>query len=270
MTRRLATSIVSRYPQPWRERYEGEVLELVAAAPVRLHDLGELARALIVERARALIEDTDHPGRTAAILVWMQPAAVILFMASAWAIGAGLRNWRGPLPSGVAEAGLVLTQLFCFSFLTTKYVLYRKTKARSRFGGPIFPAWAGFTLLPVLFAGIALGAWGQWAGYGANSFPVAFRLSMSMLIHGMFAAELTSAFWPGAAMLEALGRLAGSDSQIKWARLWIDGCETMSAKGIPSPLVQAQADLAQGQRNREQALEELHKLGYRARFQQPS
>ena len=89
---RLATSIVRRYPQPWRERYEDEVLELVAAAPVRLHDLGELARGLIVERARALIEDADHPKRTARILSSILPAFVITFMVVAWMIGAGLRQ----------------------------------------------------------------------------------------------------------------------------------------------------------------------------------
>jgi hypothetical protein len=265
MRRRLAASLVGLYPLAWRERYEDEVLALIDDSPVRLHDLGELVRGLIVERARALIEDADHPSRTSAILVWMQPAFVIAFMVFAWSIGVGLRTWRGPLPPGFDEAGMVLIQAFYLGFIGTKFVVLRRSKGKSPLG--LFPAWTALMLLPVFFAGIAVATWGRWAGFTADPLPLWLRLSLSLLLCSVFILELTYSFWPGRKMLEAIGRLAGADSQIRWARLWIEGCETMIAQGVPSPLDQAQSQLAEGQRNRESALEQLQRLGYRARFQ---
>jgi hypothetical protein len=92
MLRRLARAIVYRYPPPWRERYADEVLALIEDSPVRFGDLGELVRGLIVERARALIEDADHPRRTGAILGWMQPLFALGCVATGWGIGAILRT----------------------------------------------------------------------------------------------------------------------------------------------------------------------------------
>lgn len=97
MLRRLARSLVMTYPQPWRDRYGDEVLALIEDSPVRFRDLGELVRGLIVERARALIEDADHPTRTPAILASLHPAFVIGFLAAAWVVGLVLRGSFGGL-----------------------------------------------------------------------------------------------------------------------------------------------------------------------------
>lgn len=264
MLRRLARAIVLRYPQPWRERYEDEVLALIDESPARTRDLGELIRGLFVERAMALIEDADHPPRTANLLGALQPLFVIVFMATAWGVGVGLREWPATLPTVVNGIGMGVTIACLFATLVMKFVLLRRH--RWEYGSPIPSPWVGLTLLPFFFVGIVLCAWGGWADLTPASTPPWVRLLIWGFILGAEIAELSSAFWPGRRMLEAIGRLSGADAQIKTARQWVDGCHTMIAKGVPSPLDQAQAQLDEGIRKRELALAQLHQLGYKARF----
>ena len=62
--------------------------------------------------------------------------------------------------------------------------------------------------------------------------------------------------------------LTGSSLQrIKWAQRWVDGCNTMIAQGVPSPLAEAEAQVDRWSRDRETALSRLQQLGYRARFE---
>lgn len=265
MVRRLARAIVLRYPPPWRERYEDEVLALIEDSSVRARDLGELIRGLFVERAKALIEDADHPSRTAWLLGSIQPVFVIVFMTIAWAVGIGLRGWQGAPATGVREIGMGVTVACLFATLVMKIVLLRGP--RLEYERPALPSWAGLTLLPLFFVGIVLCVWAGLAGLMPPPIPPWVRLLSWSFILGVEFAELSSAFWPGRRMLEAIGRLAGADAQIKTARQWVDGCRTMIAKGVPSPLDQAQAQLDEGMRKRELALEQLQQLGYRARFQ---
>lgn len=263
--KRLAASIVRRYPAPWRERYEGEVLGLIDDSPVRLHDLGELMRGLFVERARALIEDSDRPSRTAAILRSLKPMFVITFVGSAAAVGFIFRQWRGPLSPLIGEVGMFgLVAFGLIAMLAQMVAQHRRSVSHQ----PI-PFWATLSVLPLGFAGFALYTWAGWPGSGSGQFPGSgwFRMLTWGLIYINATGHMTSSFWPGAKMLDEIENLAGADRQIKSARIWIEGCETMMAKGVPSPLDQAQAQLAEGERNRELALEELQKLGYRARFQ---
>jgi hypothetical protein len=60
--------------------------------------------------------------------------------------------------------------------------------------------------------------------------------------------------------------LAGSERGIRSAQQLVDGCHGMIAKGVPSPLAEAEAALTKAKRFREDAFERLQALGYRARF----
>lgn len=265
MMRRLAASIVERYPLPWRERYANELLALIEDSPPRVRDLGELVRGLLVERARALIEDADHPARTATILSSMQPVFVIAFMAVASLTGWVLRAWRGPLAPGLSELGIWTIGAFVVAFFVSKVLFWRRQRQTPGFSGTIFPAWAGLALLPILFVGIALTVWGDWAFWTGVPIP-GLRLFFYAWTYGMLAGELSAAFWPGQQMLQAFGRLAWTESQVKSARTWVEGCNTMIAQGVPSPLAEAQAQFNQWSREREAAFAQLQQLGYRARF----
>jgi hypothetical protein len=263
--KRLASFIVRRYPVPWRERYEDEVLALIEDSSLRLHDVGELARGLIVERARALIEDSDRPSRTAAILRSLKPMFVLTFVGSAAASGFILRHWHGPLSPLIGEIGMFGLVAFGLMAMLAQIVSQHRRSVNHQ---PI-PFWATVSVMPLAFVGFVLYTWAGWPGSGSGQFTVSGGLRMLTwgLIYANATGHMTSSIWPGAKMLQEIEKLAGADRQIKLARLWIEGCETMLAKGIPSPLDQAQAQLAEGERNREQALEQMQKLGYRARFQ---
>jgi hypothetical protein len=262
MLRRLARAIVLRHPAPWRERYEAEVLALIEDSPVRPRDLGELVRGLLMERARALIEDADHPTRTARLLGSFQPLFVIVFLTTAWSLGAGLREWAGEQSTVLSEIGMVVAVACVLATLVMKFVLLRGQ--RWDHGRPALPSWAGLMLLPVFFGSIVLCAWGNWAGFTQG--PIWVRLFIWAFIFGAEIADLSSAFWPGRGMLQAIGRLSWAEAQIKTARQWVEGCHTMIEKGIPSPLAEAQAQVDRFSRDRESALAELQQLGYRARF----
>jgi hypothetical protein len=264
MLRRWARAIVLRYPAAWRERYEDEVLALIEDSPLRVRDLGELVRGLIVERVRALIEDADHPARTAKILGLIQPMFVIVFMAMAGGAGLVLRGWLGAPADVVPLIGAVLTLTFTVAGIGAK----RMFLPRDRRGSchPALPAWIGLTLLPVFFAGVVLSTWAGWASYNSSTAMGWLRLFAWAWLYGTLAAELSSAFWPGRRMLEVLGRLSVADANAKSAQQWVDGCHTMIAKGVPSPLDQALAHLDKLTKDRDQVREELQQLGYRARF----
>lgn len=198
MLRRLARALVLKYPQPWRDRYGDEVLELLDDSPVRFSDLGELVRGLIVERARALIEDADHPHRTAAILGWTLPMCVVLFMLFAWGAGAALRTWQAlPQP-------------------------------------PAFDSW--------------------------------INACWNVFYQGFAAGILSAAFWPRRRLLQTLVRIKAVEAALASARTWVDGCRTMIAKGVPSPLDEAQANVDRLSKEREDVMAQLQGLGYRVRF----
>lgn len=264
---RLANRIVQLYPQPWRERYGDEVQSLIEDSPVRFSDLGELARGLVVERARALIEADDRPRRTAAILGALQPTFVIAIICVAWAIGLSMRGWLGRMPDFALAGHAVIVACYGVSVVADYHGRRRGHVDRLP---PRFPAVAGTILLPVLFAGIVLTSWGFWSELrnAGQSTPL-YLWSQALLylfFSGSTLAQISSGFWPGQRMLQALGRLAWVEDQMKWAQLWVDGCNTMIAQGVPSPLAEAQAEVGRWSRERDEALEKLRRLGYRARF----
>jgi hypothetical protein len=257
MLRRLAVALVRNYPRPWREKYAGEVVELLEASPVRVRDVGELARGLALERARELIESDERPGRTAAILTWMNPLFALTFMAMAWGLGRGLLSLTGPW----SEAGADLAGwAVAFSLIEVPLAWSAVWLVRRRRRGPgpsppsslpqppwppRPPGWVSATGLPVLFILITLIAWADLSPWD----------------------WLSSSFLPGSRMLQALARVAGAENQLKSAERWVEGCHTMIAQGVPSPLNEAQALVDRWTAQHAEALEHLHEVGYRARFE---
>jgi hypothetical protein len=282
MLRRLAVALVRNYPRPWREKYAGEVVELLEASPVRVRDVGELARGLALERARELIESDERPGRTAAILTWMNPLFALTFMAMAWGLGRGLLSLTGPW----SEAGADLAGwAVAFSLIEVPLAWSAVWLVRRRRRGPgpsppsslpqppwppRPPGWVSATGLPVLFILFTLIAWADlspWDHPHRPDFVVYLDALWWMWMWGYQIGWLSSSFLPGSRMLQALARVAGAENQLKSAERWVEGCHTMIAQGVPSPLNEAQALVDRWTAQHAEALEHLHEVGYRARFE---
>jgi len=268
MMSRLAIALVHKYPQPWRDRYSDEVLELLRESPARLSDVGELLRGLIVERARALIEDSDHPKRTARILSAMQPLFTLLFTLPAIGLGVTLRS-RRPMPGDIADVVAWGVIIAVFGFIA---ILFRR---RRKVGWsypqlPLFSSSTGLTSLPVVFAGIVLLEWTP-LGVGYRSHEPGWANTLNLLyrlwIYGCGVSSLSSAFWPGRQMLVALGQLEGLEEAVKSAEQWVAGCHEVAALGMAAPLDDAERLLSQRIRERDEVRKQLNALGYRARFE---
>lgn len=79
-------------------------------------------------------------------------------------------------------------------------------------------------------------------------------------------ADLASALWPAQRMLNAFHALHNAEAHNRTNRQWVEDCRTWIAKGVPSPLSEAEAQVARGIRERDAAREQLYAFGYRARF----
>jgi hypothetical protein len=272
MMNRAAAAIVHRYPGPWRERYEAEVLALIEDSPVRFSDLGELVRGLIVERARALIEDADHPRRTAAILGSVHLVFVALLAVWAWSAGVLLRR-AYPLPTPLEFIGPSVKLLWLITFWP---VALRRLLGRSTGPGalesPVFSPRTGLALLPVAFLIMVLVEWTYVPRSSAVLISPAFDYWMSVWMNvwfqGISAGILTASLMPRRRLLQALTQVALLDERIASAQTWVDGCRTMIGLGIASPEEVAQAAADRLRRERDDVMAQLQSLGYRARFRQ--
>jgi hypothetical protein len=70
-------------------------------------------------------------------------------------------------------------------------------------------------------------------------------------------------------MLLTFSELTALEARLRAARQFVDGCHDMIAKGVPSPLADAEAELDRVSRERDTARARLHALGYRARLRLP-
>jgi hypothetical protein len=267
MLSRVAVAIVHRYPQPWRERYGDEVLELLRESPARLSDVSELFRGLIVERVRALIEDSDRPHRTMAILGWTQPLFVVLFVASAVGLGAALRGVQ-QAPEGLGVIVMVTWQL---GFLPPMFIR-RIRQLKGKFPpGPVLSAKSGLLLMPVVFGVIATIEWCYAPGHASEVFSPGTDYWIAVIrnvsYQGFAVAVLSFSFWPRRRLLQALMALAQLETATASAQRWVDGCHEMMGRGFPVPLDEAQSNLDHWLTKRDQAREQLNALGYRARFE---
>ena len=270
MIRRLALNLVRRYPAAWRERYEAEVSALIDDSAVRLGDLGELLRGLITERARELMSAADKPKRTAAVLTWMPAAFMLLFTAAAAALGLALRRVAGPWSAPQEDVFGAIVVVFLFVIATVQFVATVR-HARRPYPKPLVaqsPAWVASLLLPVAFVALVLAAWGEallpWSA--ASSTLWWLHLFTRVYLYWMILGHLTASLWPGRELLHALAELEGSEGWLRVNEAWVVSCREWIAKGVPSPLNDALAQVGYWTTERDAARARLHELGYRARF----
>jgi hypothetical protein len=262
MMTRLARSIVARYPAAWRERYEDEVLALLAEGCVTSRDVVDLARGLLVERSRSVIEPGERPALTATVY---------------WLLLMGLRFLPGVAAVAVTmAAGLWLNQTF----------------------GPA-PTWTGVVGLTSSLLGVALYAWWYWpatkAGIPSNDRMPMPRVQRSLVLIGMFgglvlitwidppdgawqtgiwfyllpgyiASQIRPRFSRSREILWAFGALSTVNSQLKWAHRELNRCRDLRAQGQWAPLIDAEVAVKVLQEERGEIHEVLKRCGYRARF----
>jgi hypothetical protein len=264
---RAAQRLVHRYPRPWRERYEDEVLALFEESPPGFRDVAELTRGLIVERARAALAADDRPGRTLKLLALMRPAVALAAVVMAMTLGYLLRRGQ-PAPAAVVEIATWAYGAFAVLLYPALLWLGRR-QSSSEIGFPLAPAgppWA-VVFLPAFFAIVVALEWGNWGDPTPRNRDWEWVWTiLRTYLHGVMAAYLAAAVLPGRRLLRALMLLNGVEEQLKAAEKWVAGCHEMIALGVPSPLAEAQAELQKWQRERDEALARVQQLGYRARF----
>lgn len=262
---RVARSLVQRYPPAWRERYEDEVLALFEDSPPGWRDVAELVRGLLVERTRALVECTDRPMRTLAIVAHVKIIFSIVFALAAMLIGSVMRLWT---PSAtIAEVGSWLSPLLLLAIMSSRLILLIRQLPPRDFGRPLYPAWLAGTALLVFFVSIVMFQWvAERAPTPLETQLWGLRWFNEFYACGMTSAWLLSDLWPSQRLLQALMHLQAIEGQLGSARAWVTGCHEMIALGVPSPLAEAEALVARWTRERDAARARVEQLGYRARF----
>ena len=271
MLRRLARAIVLRYPQPWRARYEDEILVLIEDSPVRFGDLGELFRGLIVERAKALIEPGDSPRLSAfvfrfiAVVVRIAPSVSLIVGAALLAEVA--RKAVGRPSENVATAGVIVLLTVVIGFYWRAWPARSKNPAVPVYR--LFPASARVVMLAALFVGTFLMQWGAWWSESRPE-PLFFvNRWIRLWVYIMIADHLTSGFWPWRPMLDAFSQYQSAIRDLRWAHMEVDRCRALVEERAVEPQTLANAEIARDRlvRKRDEAAAVLHGYGYRAKFQ---
>jgi hypothetical protein len=272
MLRLLARAIVMRYPQPWRARYEDEVLALIEDSPVRFGDLGELTRGLIVERAKALIEPGDSPRLAAfvfrfiAVVVRIAPSVALIVGAAALAEMAR-RNFGIP-SENVSIAGVLILASVLVGFCWRKLA----TRSQHRWVDPVyhlFPASARVAMLSALFVGTFLMQLGDEGWEPRSQFLQIVNRWLRLWVYIAIADGLTSGFWPWRPMLDAFGQYQSAVRDLRWAHMEVDRCRALVEDRAVESQALADAEIARDRlvRKRDEAAAILHGYGYRAKFQ---
>jgi hypothetical protein len=254
--------LVRRYPGPWRDRYEDEMLALLDEAEPGWRDVIDLARGLAVERARALFEPGDRPWLTFCLVVggrFVLAAGLMLVPILAGRIG---RSWLGELPRGLDGLGQ-LTVLVCAVMLYVRLIpsIMTSTTARERTAAlwrPLFTSRAAAVWVCVLFAGVLITAW---------SASGLFDTSWLYVHHLAFVACAQLPFWRSIdEMSLTIQDLGATRHELKWAHLEIQRCEQLTADGLAAPLTEARDAFERILQRRRDAMKTLHALGYRAKM----
>ena len=272
MMSRLASSILRRYPAPWRERYEDEVLALIDESPARFRDLGELVRGLIVERAKALIEPGDSPRLSAVIFYSiagaMRVAPSLLLILGAAGLAEVVRQNVGIPSENVTFAGLTILSVVFIGFHWRTW----KTRAEHKWIGPVqhlFPAIARVAMLLALFVGTFLLQVGDEGWEPSSQFLQVVNRWFRLWMYVAVAYGLTSAFWPWKPMLDAFSQYHSAVYELRWAQMEVDRWRALISEGVSAEQDLANAEIARDRiiRRRDEAAAILHGYGYRARFQ---
>jgi len=268
VTRRLAQALVHRYPAAWRERYEQEVSALIDDTSIQFGDLAELLRGLLTERARELVSADDRPTRTAATIVLLKVGFVLSFIASAVGLGLGLRQVTGPW-SETARENSAIAVVVWYSVFVIVAIRARRRPVFSSF--PPYSPGTGVVLLASMFATLMFVVAGQLLSGDDPAHRDSFTRYwpwIQILLYSNFLTDFCASLWPSRQLLQAFAELHGAESRLKSSQEWVDGCHEMIAKGVASPLREAEAQVEDWTRKRDLARERVHALGYRARFRQ--
>lgn len=261
----IARWLVSRYPAAWRQRYEEEMLALLEESSLRVRDLFDLARGLIVERARASFEPGDRPRLThVTVTLTVMVASVVVVLTPA-IVGLLAKALFGPLPPLFADLG-VLTLLFCAIVVGVRRLRVSTKAAAAGMPDPAatFPPFAPSTEKLLLSALVVIGL---LMGWGADR--IKDLALYVVLCHAAWSAP-TFLRWPIAAqMTRAVHQLRATAHELKWAQMELARCEQLTAAGAPAPLAEARAAIEDIRQRREAAIATLHGLGYRARLSRP-
>ena len=262
MIRRLAFAIIRYYPPAWRERYEAEVCELIDDTRVRFRDLGELILGLFTERTRELLMSDEHPRRAGLIAGLATIVLGVLFVGAAALVATTVVAVTGPWSDTMSYVSLGAVGIL----LPAALVLVFRGSTRRHPSRPfIVPPDVAVRVLPLLFVGMFFYAatMAQDEPSSSSSWIAAYS---NWFYFAVFAGSQIASFFPGRELLEALMKVSVAESQVRSSEQWAAGCREWIAKGVPSPLGEAEAQVAHWTRERDAAKEQLHALGYRARF----
>lgn len=255
----LARRTVGGYPQPWRERYEAEVLTLLEDSPARLRDVVDLVRGLLVERARALFEPGDRPELTAMLVALAGFARANLIAAPPILAGWAARHWLGPAPRSVATFAIVgLMGTFVTLRLVVRAIRQRWPSASSAFPfkpGKAFSGWAAHIWLGLVIPAAFLVSW--------SSTHIIQGLNTVFWFYPVWDQIAARRAWQ-VEMASAVQQLRTARQRLEWARMELERCERLINEGMPAPLQEARDVQTRLEREKEEALRTLHGLGYRA------
>lgn len=259
----LARAIVRLHPPVWRERYEDEVCALLAEETVRWRDVIDLARGLIVERARSVIEPGDRPAVAAAVywllLVALRYLPGVAAAGVTLAAGLWLNRTFGAAPTWVVVAG-VASFFLGGAWHHKWYWPANKAGILSNDRLPM-PRGRRLAVLSMVFVGIGVVIWAD---------PPEGTIQKALwffLLPGYLASQIRPRFPRSRQILWAFDALGGVESQLKWAQMELDRCRTLIAEGQRVPLADAEADVKRLLDERDEILAVLNRCGYRARFQ---
>jgi hypothetical protein len=206
----------------------------------------------------------------------MSPTLAVVVVATAAGLGLLLRPWLWPWTAG---AGIAAHLLFLASLIGFCVALSGARQRPAREDRVPYAPLAGGLLLCGVFV-MVVWAIGGHTGNVLTPDATASRRVPSWLdrnvpwIHlsyaAMVATKLCSSLWPTQRLLRTFAEWQGAERQVAQSAQWVADCREWIARGVPSPLAEAESALAQWTERARAARERLDAEGYRARFRHPA
>ena len=245
LLQRAARRVVSGYPQPWRERYEGELLALLEDSPARLRDVFDLARGQVIDRVRSMFEPGDRPTLATALVVLGGSARAGAIVAVPLVAGWIVRSSFGPAPRSLSLATALLNLAVCIALMRLTIRGYPSKPVMFAPFEPVLSQRARHWWIGLLLVTYFLVSW---------TIPSSIMLLVSLAIGPVGQILVPSR----KQLIMALARhnLRSAQHEMKWAAMELQRCERLAAKGLPSPRAHepAGAEIDRLTRQREEGL----------------